>query len=59
MASAARNKSNVPMFVMAVIGLLVYSVGTYVVIEVAGGTGIHSEYSNTPNGVTVGPPAFK
>jgi hypothetical protein len=56
MASAAKKKSNLPMFVVAAIGLTIYSVGTYVVVEVAGGTGVHSDYSNTPNGVTPGPP---
>jgi hypothetical protein len=56
MASAAKKKSNIPMFVLAAIGLAVYGVGTYVIVEVAGGTGIHSDYSNTPNGVTPGAP---
>ena len=60
MASAAKTtKSNVPMFVLAAIGMVVYAVGTYVVVETAGGTGISADYSNTPNGVTPGAPAFK
>lgn len=59
MATTANSKSPVPTVILAVIGLLIYGVGTYVVVETAGGTGIHSDYSVTPNGVTAGPPAFK
>jgi hypothetical protein len=59
MSSAAKNKSNVPMLVMAILGITLYGVGTYVVVEVAGGTGIHADYSNTPNGVTAGAPDFE
>jgi hypothetical protein len=59
MSSTTKPKSNVPVFVMALVGLIVYGVGTYVVVEVAGGTGIKPSYSNTPNGVTAGAPDFK
>lgn len=52
-------KSNIPMFVASILGLVVYTVGTYVVVEVAGGTAVSSTDSNTPNGVTQGPPDFK
>jgi hypothetical protein len=58
-SAAAKKKSNLPMFVVAALGLALYGVGTYVVVEVAGGTGIHADYSNTPNGVTAGAPDFK
>ena len=52
-------KSNVPMYVLAILGLALYGATTYVVTEVAGGTGVHSDESNTPNGVVPGPPDFK
>ena len=58
MASTAP-KSNVPMIVGAVLGTLVFAVSTYVVVETAGGTDLSPSYSNTPNGVHPGPPAFK
>ncbi|MCU1594648.1 MAG: hypothetical protein JWO12_2040 [Frankiales bacterium] len=57
--TAAKSKSNVPMYVATIIGLAVYAVGTYAVVQTAGGTDVTSTDSNTPNGVTVGPPAFK
>lgn len=52
-------KSNVPLYVATLLGLAIYGAGTYVVTEIAGGTGVHADYSNTPNGVVEGPPAFK
>lgn len=52
-------KTNTGVILAAVLGVVVYAVGTYVAVEAAGGTKIEPSYSNTPNGVTVGPPAFK
>lgn len=52
-------KSNVPMYVLTLLGLAIYGATTYVVTEVAGGTGNHADYSNSPNGVVTGPPDFK
>lgn len=52
-------KSNVPMIVLTVAGLAFYAVGTYVVVEVAGGTHVSSADSNTPNATVPGPPDFK
>lgn len=61
MASTSKStgKSNVPMYVMTVLGLVIYAATTWVVVDNAGGVGVHSEDSNTPNGVVPGPPAFK
>ncbi len=53
------SKSNTGVILAAVLGVVVYAVGTYVAVEAAGGTKIEPSYSNTPNGVTVGPPGFK
>jgi hypothetical protein len=55
----AESKSNLVPIVATILGLAVYAVGTYVVVEVAGGTKIEPSYSNTPNGVTAGAPDFK
>ena len=52
-------KSNVPLYITTVLGLLIYAVGTYAVVEVAGGTDVSSEHGNTPNAVAPGPPADK
>ena len=57
--SGKSGKSNVPLYVAALLGLTVYAVGTYVVVEVAGGTEVSSTDSNTPNGVVPGPPAAR
>ena len=46
-------------WVTAVLGVVVYSVGVWAVVEQAGGTKIEPDYSNTPNAVTSAPPAFK
>jgi hypothetical protein len=56
---STKPKSNAPKWVAAIVGLAVYTVGTYVVVEVAGGTKIEPSESNTPNGVTQAPPPFK
>ena len=53
------SKNPLPMIVGAVLGLAVFSVSTYVVVEAAGGARVAPGYSNTPNGVTPGAPAFK
>jgi hypothetical protein len=52
-------RSNVPTVIAAVVGTVVFAVSTYIVVEVAGGTKVESSDSNTPNGVTPGPPDFK
>ncbi len=57
--STTRSKSNAPVIIAAVIGTLIFSVVTYVVVDVAGGVDVGPEYSNTPNGVVPGPPEFK
>ncbi len=54
-----QRKSLVPFVVATIVGTAVFCVGTYVVTEMAGGTKLESDYSNTPNGVVPGPPAFK
>ncbi|MCW2599753.1 MAG: hypothetical protein JWM02_1582 [Frankiales bacterium] len=55
----AESKSNLMPIVASIAGLAIYAVGTYVVVEAAGGTQVSSDYSNTPNGTVPGPPAFK
>lgn len=47
------------LWVVAVLGVLVYSVGAWAVTEAAGGTKVDPAYSNTPNAVTSTPPDFK
>ena len=47
------------LWISAVLGVVVYSVGVWAVTEQAGGTKIEPGYSNTPNAVTSAPPAFK
>ncbi len=54
-----KSKSNVRMIVGACLGIAVYCVATYVVVEQAGGTKVDPAYSNTPNGVTPGAPDFE
>ncbi len=51
--------SNVRVIVGALVGVAVYCVSTYLVVEQAGGTKVEADYSNTPNGVTPGAPDFK
>ena len=46
-------------WIIAVVGVIVYSVATWAVVEQAGGTKIEPGYSNTPNAVTSAPPDFK
>ena len=46
-------------WVIAVVGVIVYSVATWAVVEKAGGTKVEPGYSNTPNAVTSAPPDFK
>ncbi len=57
--SKTKKKSDAPMIIGALVGIAVYAAATYVVVEVAGGTEVQTGDSNTPNGVTVGPPSFK
>ena len=47
------------LWVTAVLGVIVYSVGVWAVTEAAGGTKVDPAYSNTPNAVTSAPPDFK
>ena len=49
-------KSNVPMYVMTLVGLAIFAATTYVVVDQAGGVGVHADDSNTPNAVVSGPP---
>ena len=58
MASTTARKSSAPMIVGAVLGTLLFAAATYVVVDVAGGTEVEADYSNTPNGVVPSPPAF-
>ncbi|MCW2587248.1 MAG: hypothetical protein JWN55_2764, partial [Frankiales bacterium] len=44
--------------VVAFLAMLAFGAITYYTVEVAGGTGISPEYSNTPNGVVPGPPGL-
>jgi hypothetical protein len=53
------SRSNTVTLVVAFLATVVFGVITYVCVEVAGGTGISSEYSNTPNGVVPGPPGVR
>ena len=46
-------------WVIAVLGVIVFSVTTWAVVEQAGGTKVDPGYSNTPNAVTSAPPDFK
>lgn len=55
----AEAKSNLVPVLATFLGLAVFAGGTYAVVEAAGGTTVSPSYSNTPNGVTPGPPAFK
>ena len=56
---ASKSKSNIPMYVLTLVGLVIYAATTWVVVDHAGGVGVHANDSNTPNGVVPGPPAFK
>lgn len=56
-SDAGKRRSNTPLYLAALIGLAVYAVGTYAVVEVAGGTDVSSGHGNTPNAVVPGPPA--
>lgn len=58
-STSTKKKSDAPKWIAAILGLAIYTIGTYVVVEVAGGTKIEPSNSNTPNGVTQAPPAFK
>lgn len=58
MATSTKNKSDAPKWIAAILGMAIYTVGTYIVVDIAGGTKIEPSYSNTPNGVTKAPPAF-
>ena len=58
-STKAKSKSNAGVIIAAVLGTLVFSVVTYVTVDIAGGVDVGPEYSNTPNGVVPGPPEFK
>jgi hypothetical protein len=51
--------SLIPAIVGLLVGTAVFCVTTFVVVDQAGGTKVESDYSNTPNAVVPGPPAFK
>ena len=53
---ASKPKRDLPMILAAVLGTIAFAVGTYAVVEAAGGTDVEADYSNTPNGVVPGPP---
>lgn len=36
-----------------------FAVATFLVVKAAGGTEVSADYSNTPNAVVPGPPAFR
>ncbi len=59
MDSARENKSNAKLVIGALVGIAIFGVSTYVVVDQAGGTKVEPGYSNTPNGVTPGAPPFK
>lgn len=44
---------------LALLALALFSVVVYVVVSISGGVGVSPDYSNTPNAVVPGPPAFK
>ena len=58
-ASSTKSKSNLSTYIAALMGLAIYAGGTYVVVDLAGGAAVETNDSNTPNGVTVGPPSYK
>ena len=41
------------MYVLTLVGLAIYAATTWIVVDNAGGVGIHSDDSNTPNGVVL------
>ena len=53
------SKSPLPKIVGALAGLALFCVSTYLAVDAAGGTKVEPDYSNTPNAVTPGAPAFK
>ena len=59
MSGAPKSKSNAPLIVGTLVSLAAFSVVTFAVVEQAGGTDVSPDYSNTPNAVVPGPPAFK
>ena len=54
-----KSTSDAPKILLTVLGLAIYAVGTYAVVEAAGGTEVSSHYGNTPNATVPGPPAQK
>jgi hypothetical protein len=54
-----QSKSNAVTIAVAFVGMLAFGAVSYFAIDAAGGTGIRSDYSNTPNAVTQGPPGVK
>lgn len=58
MATNAR-RSNALTMALTVFALALFAVVTFAVIKAAGGTELSPDYSNTPNAVVPGPPAFK
>lgn len=56
---ATTSRSNAGTILLAVVALLLLGVVTFAVVKAAGGTDVSPAYSNTPNAVVPGPPAFK
>lgn len=56
---ASNSRSNAGTILLAVVALLMVGIVTFAVVKVAGGTDVSPGYSNTPNAVVPGPPAFK
>ncbi len=53
---ASRNLGTI---VFAMLLLAAFCTATFIIVKVAGGTDVSPSYSNTPNAVVPGPPAFK
>ena len=59
MSGAPKSKSNLPLITGTVVSLALFCITTVAVDKQAGGTDVSPDYSNTPNGVVPGAPAFK
>jgi hypothetical protein len=54
-----QSRSNAVSIFVGFVATLAFGAVTYFSVEAAGGTGVRSDYSNTPNAVTQGPPGVK
>ena len=50
---------NVGTTVFSLLVLALFCVATFMIVKAAGGTDVSPSYSNTPNAVVPGPPAFR